>query len=154
MTYWNGASWEADRPADPPRRRRGRRFLGAAAEAGLITLLIFGLIAGTALGAKGGAGGGGSRSPAALVVTPNPVDAYGADYSVTGSGFKPNTAVNIVISMPTCCAFFTVTADAEGDVWFVYSTGAPGTYQIDANQRLNGRKLTLMATTTFEVAEP
>jgi hypothetical protein len=60
MTYWNGSGWEADRPATPPRPKRGRRFLGAATEAGLITLLMFGLIAGTTLAAKGGNGHGGS----------------------------------------------------------------------------------------------
>ena len=87
-------------------------------------------------------------------MTPDPAPAYGVDYTVTGAGFRPNMAVNVVISMPTCCAFFTVTADAEGDVWFVYPSGAPGTYEIDAHQRLNGRKLTLMGTTTFEVVAP
>ena len=68
MTYWNGSAWEAERPADPPPPRRGRRFLGAATEAALITLLIFGLIAGTALGAKGGAGGrpAGGKSTATI----------------------------------------------------------------------------------------
>ena len=59
MTYWNGSGWEADPPADPPRPHRGRRFLGAATEAGLITLLMFGLIASTALAAPGGGKGGG-----------------------------------------------------------------------------------------------
>jgi len=59
MTYWNGSGWEADRPANPPPPKRGRRFLGAATEAGLITLLMFGLIAGTALAGKGDNGGGG-----------------------------------------------------------------------------------------------
>ena len=58
MTYWNGSGWEADRAADPSRRRRRRRFLGAATEAGLITLLMFGLIAGSALAAPGKGGGG------------------------------------------------------------------------------------------------
>jgi hypothetical protein len=151
MTYWNGSAWEAERPATPPRPRRGRRLLGAATEAGLITLLIFGLIAGTAIGARGS---GPSKTSAVLTVAPSPVLSDGAEYSVSGSGFKPNTAVNVVISMPTCCAFFTVTADAEGDVWFVYRTGAPGHYQIEASQRLNARKLTLMARTYFDVVAP
>ncbi len=127
----------------------------ALLEAGIIALLIGALVVAPALAAKGGNGGqGGGRAEATLSVAPNPVAAYAAEYAVTGSGFKPDTAVNVVISMPTCCAFFTVTADAVGDVYFVYKTGAPGTYQIDANQRLNGKKLTLMATTTFEVVAP
>lgn len=61
MTYWNGAGWEAEPPAARPRPKRGRRLLGAATEAGLITLLMFGLIAGTALGAPGGGGKGPSK---------------------------------------------------------------------------------------------
>ena len=154
MAYWNGTAWVPDRDATSSRSRtRLPRILGAATEAGLITLLIFGMVAGTTLAAKGG-GGGPARTTATLTVSPDSVLADGADYSVAGSGFKPNTAVNVVISMPTCCAFFTVTADAEGDVWFVYQTGAPGTYTIEANQRLNGRKLTLMASTTFTVTAP
>ena len=68
MTYWNGSAWETERPANPPRPRRGRRFLGAATEAGLITLLMFGLIAGTALAAPGGKGGGTNGSSLGLVI--------------------------------------------------------------------------------------
>lgn len=64
MTYWNGSGWETDRPASPPRPKRGRRFLGAATEAGIITLLMFGLIAGTALAAPGGGKGGGGKATA------------------------------------------------------------------------------------------
>jgi hypothetical protein len=74
MTYWNGSAWEAERPATPPRPRRGQRFLGAVTEAGLITLLMFGLIAGTALAGGGGNGrgsgqsGGGDKGSLALVM--------------------------------------------------------------------------------------
>lgn len=128
----------------------------ALLEAGIIALLVGTLVVAPALAARGGNGDGkgGGRSEATLSVDPNPVPAYGFEYAVTGSGFKPDTAVNVVVSMPTCCAFFTVTADAAGDVFFIYRSGAPGTYQIDANQRLNGKKLTLMARTTFAVVAP
>ena len=80
MTYWNGSAWEADPVADPPRPRRARRFLGAATEAGLITLLMFGLIAGTALAAKGGGKPAGkTQSSLSLVV----VDAPDANWGET-----------------------------------------------------------------------
>jgi hypothetical protein len=53
MTFWDGSRWVPDAPtaAHP---RRTRRLVGAAAEALLITALIFGLIAGTTLAARGG----------------------------------------------------------------------------------------------------
>lgn len=65
MAYWNGTAWVPDTAATPPRRQtRTRRLFGAATEAGLITLLMFGLIAGTTLAAAGGKGGGGNGKPA------------------------------------------------------------------------------------------
>lgn len=60
MTYWDGNRWIPDEPArpTPARSRAGRRLLGASTEAALITLLMFGLIAGTTLAARGGSGKG------------------------------------------------------------------------------------------------
>jgi hypothetical protein len=56
MAYWNGTGWEAEPPTTPRRPKRARRLLGAATEGGLITLLMFGLIAGTTVAARGGGG--------------------------------------------------------------------------------------------------
>lgn len=67
MTYWDGSRWEGEARADPPQPGRGRRLLGAATEAGLITLLVFGLIAGTAMAAPGGKGGGGGKTPGGTI---------------------------------------------------------------------------------------
>lgn len=70
MSFWDGTRWVSDVPATtgPPPRRRGRRFLGAAAEATLVTALIFGLIAGSTLAAKGGNARGSDSSSLALVL--------------------------------------------------------------------------------------
>lgn len=53
MTFWDGTRWGPAPPTTLPPRRGGRLF-ATAGEAGLITLLIFGLIASTALAGKGG----------------------------------------------------------------------------------------------------
>lgn len=125
MTYWNGAGWEADRPADPPRRRRGRRFLGAAAEAGLITLLIFGLIAGTALGAKGGKVGGGARTTAALSFSASPVT-VGDEYVVTGTGFAANRWVAVGAYYSDTTWWGSAVTDAQGSVRITFTATSSG----------------------------
>jgi len=61
MSYWTGTHWVADGPAakPPPRPSRTRHVLGALAEGALLSLLVVGLVsgtAGTALAAKGGGG--------------------------------------------------------------------------------------------------
>jgi hypothetical protein len=63
MTFWDGSHWVADVPARHSRAHGiARRMLGATAEAGLITVLIFGLIAGSAFAGKGSHSGGGGGS--------------------------------------------------------------------------------------------
>ena len=73
MSFWDGSRWVQDAPAaPPPRRRTVRHVFGAVAEAGLITALTFGLIAGSAFAAKGGSssthGGKTSTSTMSLVL--------------------------------------------------------------------------------------
>jgi hypothetical protein len=63
MSYWNGTYWSSDPPAATKPPKRSRRLLGAALEASLIVLLMFGLIAGTALAAKGDGNRGGGGKP-------------------------------------------------------------------------------------------
>jgi len=67
MSFWNGHHWGADTPpaADVKREGRAKHVAKAMLEAGLITALAFGLIAGSTFAAKGGGGGhrsGGSTS--------------------------------------------------------------------------------------------
>lgn len=94
MSFWDGTQWVAGEPATPPRSSGvGRRLIGATAEAGLISVLIFGLIAGSAFAAKGGSpahnsGGGGTITLAPLV------------YDANGDGL-PNWGDTVVFNVST-----------------------------------------------------
>ena len=95
MTYWDGTRWIPEpTPRASTQPRRLRRFLGASAEAALITLLMFGLIAGTTLAAGRGRGGGNQlNAPSTCVVDGNVVTAAGLptdqviNFMVTEDGY-------------------------------------------------------------------
>jgi hypothetical protein len=125
----------------------------ALAEAGLVATLIATLVFGTALagrpsGGGGGHGGKGGSYSATLVVTPNPVPAGGAMFSVTGSGFPQSGMVGISIANPGCCLAFNVAADSSGSISFSYTTGSAGSYVIKAYKY---GTTTIVAQTTFTV---
>jgi hypothetical protein len=63
MSFWNGREWVADSPPAEDVKREGRvkHVTKALLEAGLITALTFGLIAGSAFAAKPTSGGTGGR---------------------------------------------------------------------------------------------
>jgi len=94
MSFWDGTQWVAAESVSTPRSSGvGRRLIGATAEAGLISLLIFGLIAGSAFAAKGGSpthtnGGGGTITLAPLV------------YDANGNGL-PNWGDVVVFNVST-----------------------------------------------------
>lgn len=85
-----------------------------------------------------------------MVVTPDPVAAGGATYTVAGSGFTPNSIVYINEARPGCCLAYNVWADGAGRIEFTNSTGFAGTYTIKAMQKKKRRTVT-MAEVTFEV---
>lgn len=93
----------------------------------------------------------GPATSATLTVTPNPVAAGGATYTVRGSGYKVGTYVAIQLYEPGCCRFFSIMPDAYGNIAFSTTTAGPGSYKVEARQRLGGRKTTLMASTSFTV---
>ena len=89
-------------------------------------------------------GNGPSSTAAWLSASPNPVAAWSA-YTITGCGFVVGKQVTIVINNGT---FYAVGVTADGclspSTWWA---DGPGSYRIDAYQRLKGRKQILMATT-------
>ena len=161
MSFWDGRRWADDVAANtaPASNRVRRRLLGATAEAGLITLLIFGLIAGTTLAAKGGGGGRDAGSLSLVVLAPPDVN-YGetVTFEVSTSASKPY--VNVRCYQGTAFvydswagfypgAWFGQTFTLSGPSW---SAGAA-----DCTARLvsfakNGRERTL-ASMQFAVSE-
>lgn len=92
MAFWDGTRWVNEAPASPARsRRRGGRFFGAVAEASLITLLVFGLIAGTTFAAKGGNGGGGKPAGGGSITL----------FVIDGADATPNHAERVSFHVAT-----------------------------------------------------
>ena len=137
-----------------------RHTLAAVAEAVLLAVIVTALLGlaapaspSTNLAGVGtvAAGKPGPATTATLSVSPNPVGAYGKSYTVKGSGYKVGTFVAIQLYEPGCCRFFSIMPDAYGNIGFTTTTAGPGTYKVEARQRLNSRKTTLMAAATFTV---
>lgn len=120
----------------------------------LVLALVLGSFTASALASKGQGNGNGRGNipPAVMVVTPNPLSAFGGIYAVTGSGFNPNQRVVLNESRPTCCASFNVMADSAGNISFARSSGYPGTYELTAWQKKH-KRYWVMAEVTFEVVD-
>ena len=124
----------------------------------VVVILGAALGAGTALAAKGGVkgkpggnggNGGNGETYATLTVSPNPAPAW-TWFQAEGCGYVTGKVVNILVKSGAT-AFFGVGVDANGCISFMHSTGAPGTYTVEAHQNLKGKKQTLMASITFAV---
>ena len=125
---------------------RGRTFLVLISV--LVGLLVVPSVA--LAGPAKGKGGGGKTPPATLIVSPDPVAAGGANYTVTGDGFNPGQIVYINESRPYCCSAYNILADDNGHIEFTRPSGFAGTYTITALQKKKRRFVT-MAEVSFEV---
>ena len=95
----------------------------AIAEGALISLLVVGLMAGTAFAAKptagtgggghGKPGGGGSGGTATLVISPNPVPAN-STFRLTGCGYGAGAGLQFNLYAPGVTAVWGGTADSSG----------------------------------------
>ena len=146
----------------------GRHGFSAVIEALIILAIVIALALGAALAGgtgapagadsvfaarsgQGGGGGGGGKPPkssATLSVTPNPVAAGGAVYSVTGGGYGAGAMVAVNLSTPGCCLAFNVLADSSGRISFETTTNGPGTYYVKTYRY---GTTTLLASTSFTV---
>ena len=84
----------------------------------------------------------------------NPFAAWGEeDYTVHGAGFNPGEPVYLSLATPGCCAGDVTVADGDGTFAMTRTTGAPGTYEIEASQFTRKGKLAPVASVTFAVTE-
>lgn len=105
--------------------------------------------AGPVLAARGGKGngnGGGGRDKvtATLTLSPNPVDAGGAVFSGSGSGYYPSSFAYVNVHTPQSVYATSVATDASGNVYFEHATAEPGTYTVEVFQ-YKRKKIVLMA---------
>jgi hypothetical protein len=141
MTYWDGQRWIREERSKPinKRARIGRRLLGASTEAALITLLMFGLIVGTTLAAKGGNGGNPNREAATCQVDGDVVSTAGLptyeviNFMVTDAGGTTGWVLGTTWegwwtltvparSGPTTYEFVSRTYGPNGSKYTVYSS--------------------------------
>lgn len=144
MTYWDGTRWIPEPAAKIPRPSAGRRLVGASAEAALITLLMFGLIVGTTLAAKGGNGGG---SPNRTVST---CDVEGNVVSTTG--LPTYEVINFMVSDDSGTDGWVLGVTWEG--WWTLTVpprSGPTTYQfVSRTWGPSGSKYTVFASCSTE----
>jgi hypothetical protein len=152
MSDWNGNEWVVSAPLASKPESRVKRLAAATLEAGLITALTFGLIAGSVFAAKGGngghgkPGGGGGTLTATLTVAPNPVPSY-SDFQYSGCGYTPGAGVQFNLYAPGVTHIWAQTADSGGCITGFSWASAPGSARLDA---LAG-STTLVASTTFTI---
>jgi hypothetical protein len=123
-------------------------------EGALVSLLVVGLVAGTAFAAKptagtnhGHKGGGGTTGTATLVVSPNPVPA-GSTFQITGCGYTPSAGVQFDLYSPGVTAVWGGIADSSGCLY-----NATGWASLSGSAKLDVLEgsVTLVASMTFTI---
>src|SRR5262245_15702466 len=100
MTYWDGERWLDERGREPQPVSKARRVFTHSwqllLEGSIVALLVVGLVAGTAFAGKG-AGGGKTTTTAHGSCTAADVS-LGSQYTIVGSGFKPDELLSLWVS--------------------------------------------------------
>jgi hypothetical protein len=158
MANWDGERWLDERVQETRQASRARRVFDhswkALLEGALISLLVVGLIAGTAFAGKGshstgggkGHNGGGTLT-ATVGVSPNPVPAN-SEFSISGCGYLPSKGVQFNFYAPGGTAIWGGMADASGCL-----TNAVGWASAAGSARLDVLEgsTTVVASTTFSI---
>ncbi len=101
-------------------------------------------------GGKGnGNGGGNDTTGTALLYVEGEVNAYSV-VTINGTGFAPDSQVQVKIQPVWCCIWGTVTTDRSGDFSLMTKTSGPGEYEVWALDP-SSKKESVLAYTTFTV---
>ena len=151
MAYWDGERW-LDKGAREPRQvSRARRAFDhswkALLEGALISMLVVGLIAGTAFAAKGGKTTTVAHGSCAPAVSPV---AVGSQYTILGSGFKPGEMVTVWVSDSHGTQTLFPPVDSSGHFsatsWASWSGASKATVYNNG-----GRRMVYLTSCTFDV---
>jgi hypothetical protein len=143
MSYWTGTHWVAEGPAakPPPRPSRTSHVLGALAEGALLSLLVVGLVSGTAFAAKGGGGKGNGNvtAPSGGCLVDGTV--------VTGTGLPTDEVLNFFVT-DTAGQHGWVLGFTDSGTWAVTVPARSGTTTYEFGSKTwgpNGTKYTVFA---------
>ena len=118
------------------------------AEGALISLLVIGLMAGTAFAGK--PGGSSSSGSGSCSVNPSPV-AVGADYTLTGTGLGAYAIVNVLLADSGVVSSWNLQADANGTSTLVWHSYWTGTTKVTYQKSSGHHGMSVVASCTFAV---
>jgi hypothetical protein len=98
----------------------------------LVIIAMMALLPGGVL-AKGKPGGGTPVGSGTVVAAPNPV-AYGGTYTISGSGWAPNSVHAVKITTPTATQYLFAFVDGAGRFMLYNNTYSRGTFPVEVWQ--------------------
>jgi hypothetical protein len=152
MADWDGERWLDEEVREPRKVSRARRVfdhsLKALLEGALISMLVVGLVAGTAFAGRGGGktttAAHGSCAPAVSPV------AVGSQYTILGSGFNPGEMITVWVSDSHGTQTLFPPVDATGHFsatsWASWSGSSKATVYNNG-----GRRMVYLTSCTFTV---
>ena len=102
MAHWDGERWLDEGNQETRQTSRARRVFDhswkALVEGALVSLLVVGLVAGTAFAGRGGAGGKTTTTAHGSCAAATSPVALGSQYTILGSGFKPGELITLWVA--------------------------------------------------------
>ena len=107
-------------------------------EGALISLLVVGLMAGTAFAARGGGGGHKTTGPVGTCTASPAAVAAGGVITVSGSGLKANLALNVWVSSSTGTQILPTATDGSGNYTRAGYAFGTGTDNVSVHDMFSG----------------